>query len=153
MMTGFAIFILVGISLIGLFTGPRYYLVWNLSMIIMPLAMLIVAIFFIIRGYVITGDTLVVLRPGWSSKVDLNGLESVEADPRAMANSIRTFGNGGLFCYAGSFRNKKLGPYRAFATDQKRSVILRFSGHTVVVTPEKPEDFVSKLKEIRKLNQ
>ncbi len=52
-----------------------------------------------------------------------------------MKGSIRTFGNGGLFCFSGRFRNRKLGSYRAFATDPKLAVVLRFPDKIVVVTP------------------
>lgn len=147
LMTGLAVFTLVGIALIGAFTGPCGSVIWILSMKVMPLAMLFIASFFTIRGYVLSGDTLIIRRPGWSSKVYLNGIVSVEADPNAMANSIRTFGNGGMFCYAGKFRNNKLGSYRAFATDLSLSVVLKYSDRVVVVTPGMPDEFVEKIKE------
>jgi hypothetical protein len=83
---------------------------------------------------VLTADTLLIQRLFWNSKIDISGLLSAEADTDAMNRSIRTFGNGGMFCFAGAFNNKKLGSYRAFATDPKRSVVLRFPKRTIVVT-------------------
>jgi hypothetical protein len=83
--------------------------------------------------------------------VNLAGLQSVEAEPSAMRRSIRTFGNGGLFCIAGKFWNRRLGSYRAFATDPKRSVVLRFEDHSVVVTPDNPEAFVARVRKLRSL--
>jgi hypothetical protein len=62
-----------------------------------------------------------------------------------MQGSIRTFGNGGLFGFIGLFRNKKLGRYRAFATDEKNAVVLRFATHTLVITPEQPQRAVTLL--------
>lgn len=103
---------------------------------------------FMIRGYVITETTLFVQRFLWHSRVDLAGLKSFEIDPEAMSGSARTFGNNGLFCIAGYFHNNKLGKYRAFATDPRLSVVLHFTGKTVVVTPDNPEQFVSALREI-----
>lgn len=103
---------------------------------------------FIIRGYIVTQNTLFVQRFLWHSRINLSNLRSYEVDPSAMSGSIRTLGNGGLFCIAGYFHNKKLGNYRAFATDPKLSVVLRFSDSTVVVTPDNPEQFVSALREI-----
>ena len=141
LITGFTVLILVCVPIIGLCTGPRdahaWYL-WYFPMVALPLAILIISAFFSIRGYVLTHDSLLIRRVGWESKVNLSGLVSVEADPRAMAHSIRTFGNGGLFSITGKFRNKKLGPYRAFATDPNKSVILRFNSRVVVVTPANP---------------
>ena len=78
----------------------------------------------------------------------MSGLKSAEVDTEAMSKSIRTFGNGGLFCFAGIFNNNRLGSYRAFATDPKRAVVLRFSDRTVVVTPDQPDDFVMRTKQI-----
>ena len=150
-MTGVSVLVLVHIPVIGMFTGPQGSIGWILGMIVTPLLTLTIAAFFMIRGYVLTADALLVQRLGWNSKLDLSGLISAEADPRAMEKSIRTFANGGLFCFAGFFRNKKLGSFRAFATDHKLSVVLRFKSRAVVVTPENPEHFVSSIRGLRNL--
>jgi Bacterial PH domain len=102
--------------------------------------------FFIIKGYIVSGDTIFVQRLFWNSRIDLDGLVSCEVDPKAMAGSIRTFANGGLFCIAGYFRNDKLGKYRAFVTHPSLSVVLYFKDHTIVVTPDNPEQFVAALR-------
>ncbi len=81
-------------------------------------------------------------RVGWVSTVNLSGLVSAEVDPFAITKSLRLFGNGGMFCFAGVFRNKRLGTFRLFGTDPGRAVVLRFPGRTVVVTPDRPEEFV-----------
>lgn len=81
--------------------------------------------------------------------MDLTDLQSVEVDPRAMTKSIRLIGNGGLFCFAGLFKNKHLGKYRAFATNPRNAVVLRFSHRTVVVTPEEPESFAEAIEAAR----
>jgi hypothetical protein len=150
-MTALSIFVLAGIPLIGIFAGPRDNTLWILSMIVMPLSILIVAAFFTIRGFVLTRDALLVKRLGWNSKLGLTDLASAEVDSEAMSRSIRTFGNGGLFCFAGAFRNKRLGSFRAFATDPHRSVILKFPHRTVVVTPDSPDEFVAKIKKLKDL--
>ena len=151
-MTGITVLILIHIPVIGMFSGPQGSVVWTLSMIVVPLLLtLAIAAFFLIRGYVLTGDVLLVQRLGWNSKLDLSGLTAAEADPRAMAKSIRTFANGGMFCFAGIFRNKKLGFYRVFATDPKLAVVLRFNSRVVVVTPENPEEFVCRIREMKNL--
>ena len=106
---------------------------------------------FTIRGYRLEGDVLLVRRLGWNSRIDLAGLQSAEADPAAMNGSIRTFGNGGFFCFAGAYWNRRLRSYRAFVTYPRRAVVLRFPRRTVVVTPEHPEEFVAKLKAARGL--
>ncbi|OXU14853.1 PH domain-containing protein [Sedimentisphaera salicampi] len=150
-MTGGFSLILAGIAIVGIFTGPEGDPMQTVSMTAMPLAILIISAFFMIRGYVLTEDALLVQRLGWNSSLDLTGLISAEAKPKAMAKSIRKFGNGGLFCFAGAFYNKALGSYRAFATDNSRTVVLKFAERTVVVSPDKPEEFVTQIKNFRKI--
>jgi len=100
---------------------------------------------FMIRGYAIAGDALLIQRLFWTTRLPLAGLKSAEVEPRAMSNSLRTFGNGGAFSFTGWFWKKPLGHYRAFVTDLNRTVVLRFEKRTVVVSPAEPEDFVLKL--------
>lgn len=119
--------------------------IWFGAMVVVPLGVLIGSAFFIIRGYRLSPNTLTVLRPGWRIDISLANLQSAEVDPNAMKSSWRIFGNGGLFCFAGRFKNRKLGTYRALATDPSRSVVLRFEDRVVVVTPDRPKKFVSEL--------
>jgi len=142
------IILLTAIAVIGFTTGPKSSINWLLSMSIIPLVILVIAAFFTIRGYVIEGDTIFVRRIGWNSEIELAGLVSAEADPEAMSGSIRTFGNGGMFCIAGSFRNKKLGSYRAFATDPQRSVVLKFDNRVIVITPDDPAAFTDRINKL-----
>ena len=117
-------------------------------MIVLPAVIPVVAIFFMIRGYFVTNQKLLIQRLGWSSEENLKNLLSVEVDPEAMRKSIRVFGNGGLFCFAGRFRNRKLGAYRAYATAPHLAVVLRFTDRVIVVTPGDPSEFASKLQEL-----
>lgn len=138
--------LLIGIALIGLLTGPRDNWIWILSMVIVPLGILIITSLFTVRGYVLTPDALLVKRLAWNTQIPLQELTTVEADSNAMEGSIRTIGNGGLFSFSGSFRNKRLGPYRALATDMRHCVVLKFDRKVIVITPEKPLAFVNQLK-------
>ena len=58
-----------------------------------------------------------------------------------MNASLRTWGIGGVFSFSGHFVNT-LGRYRAFVTDPQRTVVLRLSRGILVVSPDRPEDFV-----------
>lgn len=130
---------LLGLPLILMNRAPENPPTIYLVSIWLPVAILLLSAPFAIRGFVIEDRRLLVLRPLWKTSVSLQDLESAEQDPQAMDGSIRTFGNGGLFGFIGLFRNKKLGRYRAFATDQKNAVVLRFPTHTLVITPDRPE--------------
>lgn len=113
--------------------------------ILIPCLFIIFVALFTVRGYVLTSDQLIIKRPLWENTVDLNDIVSAEFDPKAMSNSFRVFGNGGFFSMTGVFWNKKLGFYRIFGTDEKHSVVLKFPNKTIVVTPDKPQNFVATL--------
>lgn len=104
---------------------------------------------FSVRGYSVDGETLLVHRLGWTTRFDLSRLTRAEFSPGATAGSMRTFGNGGLFAFVDHFRNAALGPYRAFATDGARTVVLDFATgrgtERIVVTPDRPAEFVAAL--------
>lgn len=121
--------------------APSVYLV----SIWLPLAILALAALFAVRGYIIEGDQLLVVRPLWQTRLTLRGLEEAEADAEAMKGSIRTFGNGGLFGFIGLFRNTKIGRYRAFVTDPAKCVVLRFPERTLVISPDNPQKMVTML--------
>jgi hypothetical protein len=110
---------------------------------LLPLAVILACALFMVRGYLIANDTLLVHRPFWKTRVSLRELRSVKLDLIATHRSIRTFGNGGFFSFTGYFRNKQLGSYRAFMTDRRRAVVLRFPSSVIVISPDRPEDFVN----------
>jgi transcriptional regulator with XRE-family HTH domain len=99
-----------------------------------------------IQSYAIEGKTLVVNRLLWKTRIPLDGLKMATAEKNAMKGSLRLFGNGGLFVYAGWFKNASLGSFRACATDTGRTVVLKFAEKTVVVSPDDPEAFVRALR-------
>ena len=144
-MTGIAAGILLFMVATGLTKNPGNTEGWTFFMVVLPLAVLGVSSLFSIHGYTVDGDTLLIHRIGWNSKVNLSRLVAAHVDPSAMNNSIRTFGNGGMFCFAGGYWNKKLRHYRAFATAPKNSVILRFPNRTVVVSPDDPAAFAEEM--------
>jgi hypothetical protein len=110
---------------------------------LLPLTVILICALFTIRGYSITNRELEIRRLLWTTRVSLHGLQRAYFDSNATHRSIRTFGNGGFFSFTGYFRNKQLGSYRAFMTDRRRAVVLRFSTSVIVVSPDQPEDFVN----------
>jgi hypothetical protein len=109
------------------------------------LLMLPVAALFVVRSYAIEFNELLIRRLLWTTHLPLAGLQSAEVVPDVMRGSLRLFGNGGMFSITGLFRNRALGNYRAFVTDLKKTVVLRFPKRTVVVSPENPEQFVAEI--------
>jgi hypothetical protein len=145
--TALASSILLGIPVIGWIALPASIpAASRLLMTVVPLLILLGTLPFAVRGYGIQKGTLRILRPGWVTRLGLGQLLSAEADPAAMSGSLRIAGNGGLFSFTGWFWSRRLGRYRAFVTDPARSVVLKFSDRTVVVSPDAPEEFVAALR-------
>lgn len=101
---------------------------------------------FTVRGYVLTREALLVQRLFWRSVVPLQGLTRASADPAAMSHSFRLFGNGGLFAFSGLFKNRRLGQYRAYATNPAQAVVLELPSRPVVVTPDETSKFLGALR-------
>jgi Bacterial PH domain len=118
----------------------------------LPLAIIFICALFAVRSYSITNDALLIDRLFWTTRVSLNGLQAVRFDPAATHRSIRTFGNGGFFSFTGYFRNKQLGSYRAFMTDRRHAVVLRFRSSVIVISPDRPEDFVNTISQYKVLS-
>ncbi len=106
---------------------------------------------FVVRGFELSGGHLFVQRSFWKTDIDLAGLESATADPTACKGAFKTLGNGGVFAMSGRFYSRKLRSFRAFVTDPKNSVILKFAKRTIVVSPENPKSFSGELNRRLKL--
>ncbi|MBN1482991.1 hypothetical protein EH223_13735 [candidate division KSB1 bacterium] len=150
-MTIFASAILLGLPIFVLIkdfseNAPLYVLIG------VPLPIFIGCLLFTIRGYELSDNTLAVQRLIWKTKIDLQKLRDVKVNPDAMKKSIRTFGNGGLFSFSGLFKNSELGSYRAFVTDLKKSVVLYFTNRTIVVSPDRPNEFAAMIKNMSRLS-
>ena len=120
-----------------------------------PLALLLIALLLLVllaaslcmvKGYALTNDEIIVKRLGWTTRLPLAGLKSVAGDNEAMDRSLRLFGNGGLLSYSGYFWNRKIGRYRAWATDPSRAVVLRYAKRKIVITPDDPQRFIVRVR-------
>ena len=115
------------------------------ALALLPLALVVGFLPFMVRGYTITPDAILIHRPFWDTPLPRRSLESASVEPEAMRGSLKTWGNGGGFSFTGSFYNPRLRFYRAFVNDLHRTVVLRYDGRTIVVSPEAPDAFVSDL--------
>lgn len=100
---------------------------------------------FMVRGYEITDDAILVRRPFWKTRLSRANLTSAEAVPRAMHGSLRTCGNGGAFSFTGFYWSRSLGHFRAYVNDPSRTVVLRYGEKAVVISPGDPDGFVETL--------
>ena len=119
--------------------------------IVLPPLLLAAALVYRVRGYTLTDDAIFVRRLAGDCRLPLAGLLSVCGDVDAMRGSVRLLGNWGLFSITGRCWNRKLGSYRAFATDPSRAVVLRYSNETVVITPHDPQHFIMRARTLIKV--
>jgi hypothetical protein len=124
---------------------PLSHLVFPLN--ILFFAVILPSLFLGVNGYSIRDGKLMIHRLGWATKFDLSKLSGFESNPRALMGSTRLFGNGGLFCCIGYYRNEILGRYRAYVTDTAKCVVLEFGENKIVISPDDPEVFVEALRE------
>lgn len=144
--TALATFILAGVAVaIQLAPGVPTWTRWLATTSI--LTTLFGCAAFTVRAYEFSRGELRVLRLFWTTRIVLDGLRTVEADPAATRRSVRLFGNGGLFSFSGWFRNKTLGTYRMCATDPRKAVVLRFPDRVWVVSPDRTAEFVGVVRE------
>jgi len=111
-----------------------------------PLAILLVSLLFLVRGYDLDQTGFYVDRLLWRTPIGLSGLTAAWHDPSAMKRSLRLFGNGGLFAITGIFQSKALGRYRAFVTNPKQAVVLRYETRVVVLSPADPDALLGHLR-------
>jgi hypothetical protein len=98
-----------------------------------------------VRGFQLTDDAVVVRRVLWSNRIPLRTIESAEVDPHACKGAWKTCGNDGLFAMHGRFRSKHLGKFQAYVTNAENAVVLLVRGDTIVISPENPRSFVNEL--------
>lgn len=121
--------------------GSLYWVHWT------AWGMVLFCLFFSVSGFSVRNGQLLVHRLGWATKFDLSKLSAFEANPHAMMGSVRLFGNGGIFCIIGHYRNGVLGRYNAYVTDPARAVVLDFNTNRIVVSPDDPQAFVETLRD------
>lgn len=138
--------LLAGVTVFGLSVLPASTpRIAAVLVICLPLAIVLGTLPFVVRGYVVRQEELLIERLGWANHVPLKQVVSVRADPEAIQGSFRLCGSGGLFGFFGWFRNRQLGVYRAYGTDPKRCVVMKLTNRTIVVTPDDPDRFVAEV--------
>lgn len=129
------------VAAVGFRTGSGGY--WKMGLgLLIPLC----AAPFAVLGYTIVPGHLLIRRLLWNTRIPLGQLEDASYEPGVMKGSIRLFGNGGLYSFTGWFRNSRMGLYRAFVTNGANTVVMKFPGKTIVVSPEAPAEFLEDLR-------
>jgi hypothetical protein len=152
LMSAVAVAVALSVALIGLGLGDRQSFVrWLLLAV--PLGLVLATLPFMVRGYVLTESHIEVQRLGWNTALPLAGLAEVKGEPDGLRGSVRLFGNGGLFAISGWFWNRRIGRFRAYATDPGRLVLLRYrDGAKVVVTPHDVQHFIVQVRRLARID-
>lgn len=95
-----------------------------------------------VRGYEVSRGELRIRRLLWNTPWPLDASAKATVRPDAMRGSWRIWGNGGAYAISGRFSGSGLGRYHAFVTDPRRTVVLTTRQGIVVVSPDRPDDFV-----------
>ncbi|MCF7669224.1 MAG: PH domain-containing protein [Verrucomicrobia bacterium] len=139
--------LLIGSAVIIWFLPGNIPLVIRITTSIVPLLIIIGTAMYLVRGYSIKPDYLGVQRLFWETQLPLTRVNKIVVDSEAMRGSLRVFGNGGFLGFFGLFKNKKLGYFRAYATNPKHSVVLMGDKRSYLITPEHPRELVDALYE------
>lgn len=142
----FAVIMLAIVAAAGFFVVPARVPLARFTMIALPLGLLGTALLGMVSGYTLSSTALTIKRPLWNTVLSLSDLVSVAGNAEAFKGSVRLFGNSGFFSFTGLFWNRRLGRYRAFATDQARAVVLKFTNRTIVVSPDDTLHFIVRIR-------
>ena len=149
LLTAVAVIVLASVTLASLLITPGLPLPVRVALVGAPLLVLLLAPLFMVRGYTVTESQIEVRRLGWRTILPLAGLAAVTGEPEGMRGSLRLLGNGGLFAICGWFWNRRIGRYRAYATDPERAVLLRYrDGTKVVLTPHDVQHFIVRVRRL-----
>lgn len=100
-----------------------------------PAALWLLCYLLSIRGYALSGNSLLIRRLIWSTRIPLDGLESIDLKTNPFCWAIRIFGNPGIFAVSGLFYHRTLGRFRAFVTDKRHACVLNFASGRIAVSP------------------
>jgi hypothetical protein len=113
----------------------------------MMLTILTIIVLHCVRGYEVDAGELRIRRLLWDTPWPLDPTATASVRPNAMRGSWRTWGNGGIYAITGRFSGSGLGRYHAFVTDPGRTVVVTTRQGIVVVSPDRPDAFVSAIAE------
>jgi hypothetical protein len=136
--------VLVDAVIVGKLLMERHEPPWPVWPIMLIAPALVGAIGYgaLVRRYRLLGDELLVERAWLTKRFPLAGLIAVESDREALRGAWKLWGNDGLGAYAGRFRSKKLGNFRAYVSDPGCAVVLRWPDRCLVVSPAQPGEFI-----------
>lgn len=120
------------------------------SLLVSGILLIIYSITYCYRpvNYQIKNNNIVVHRYASNIIFSRHQIRNIEiVPPQKLRNATRIFGVGGLYGYFGQFINRDLGYMTWYATQRdNEAVLIELNDHKkIIITPDKPEQFVSEL--------
>lgn len=150
-------FLLIDIVLMGLFIVSLFEEPFDRKSIMLPivafglLGLLYWAFAGRTIGYEILKEGVKILKGNDCELIKKDTILEVKTlDYSDLRFSIRTFGNGGIFGFSGSFRNKKFGDMTWNFTRKDRLVMIVTQKQKFVMSPDDKELFIIKVSELIK---
>lgn len=113
----------------------------------------VLALFFAPMRYSITTAEVIVERLGPNVVILIQSIDEIRRiQKKELGFTLRLFGVGG-FCGAyGTFWNRRLGAFQAYITNTKTLILIKHQGgRKILLSPEKPEEFVDAVARARNL--
>lgn len=142
--------LMVVLGAIAFWISAPYGLIAQLIVIGMAILVLLTTLPFLVKGYTLTQDEIIVKQLGKVTRLPLGDLQSVEGKADAMQGAWRLLASQGVFSYSGWYWSRGLGRFRAMASDPSRAVVLRLSNRTIVITPHDPQQFIMRARTLLK---
>jgi hypothetical protein len=138
-----AVLVVIDLVILAALLRERHPPPWPVWPLILSAPAIVVVIWYgaLVRRYRLCGDEIIVERAWLTARFPLAGLVAVESDREALRGARKIIGNDGLGAYAGRFRSKKLGKFRAYVSDPESAVVLRWPDRCLVVSPAQPGEF------------
>ncbi|MGY3054094.1 hypothetical protein ACVWYG_002297 [Pedobacter sp. UYEF25] len=118
------------------FVLPLVFGIYIICLLLMPLR------------YTITDNEILVERIFSKVHIKKENIKSLQQiGISSIAGTIRTFGNGGLFCFTGHFVNASIGKMTWFVTRKDTLILLYLNdGKRIVISPNEPKEFIKVFK-------
>lgn len=145
--TGFVAAVLVIVSASAIASQPGMNQAAQLALIILPAAALGLGLLFRVWSYDLHEDHIHIRRIAFPVRLPIDQFRSVARAPELMDQSLRAFGNGGLFGFYGRFWKPGFGKFQAYVTDPRNTIALKSDTKMVALSPDQPRDFVRLVKE------
>lgn len=154
MTTGILLFVILMMMFAGSVTSglrsPVSGIMWGVAMFMVVGSVLLLWLCWAQKPRMIrveAGKLIVERRAPWANiEVELGQLQRIEMLEKLPRMTWRLFGNGGVFCFSGSFYHRALGHFRASITTLKNLVLIVTPQRTLVISPARPQELVDYIK-------